>query len=132
MGFLSILDDDIDLLSEVIICLNYLGEPVPAYWKSLILTKQNDIVISFEQTFKSALNNTVDDYHVYFVLNWCLLTMGESAFTTRFNSKTPSFKCNNATDSILTKLSLFTHSKIMNGTVSVSYTHLTLPTIYSV
>ena len=121
VGFLSILDNDIDLLSEAMICLKYIGEPAPEYWKQFILEKQSEIKISFTERFTSSLNSAVDDYHVYFVLNWCLLTIGEPGFTTRFDSRTPSFKQINQQDSLLCKLSMFTHDNFINGSTSLNF-----------
>ena len=113
VGFLSILDNDLDLLSEVMICLKYIGEPIPEHWKQIIMEKQSMIDISFEQKFTSSLNSSVDDYHIYFTLNWCLSILGKPAFTKRFNSKTPSFKHIEQKSSLLSKLSVFAHDRVM-------------------
>lgn len=115
VGFLSVLDDDADLLSEVIIALNFLGENVPAYWQSLVVEKHAEIEISFEANFTSTLNFSVDDYHVYFVLNWCLSTLGKHAFTAKFNSRTPNFKYSQSGETLLSKISQRTHAQIMGG-----------------
>ena len=115
VGVLALLDNDIDLLSEVIIGLNYIGAVVPEYWKADILNKQANIQISFDQKLISDLSHSQDDYHVYLVLNWCLNAIGVPSFQDRFSGKTPSFKHEEAGESLLSKFSTLAHDRLMRG-----------------
>jgi len=62
IGTLALLDDDADLLSETCICLMYI------------------IRITFDGTIASALNPTVDEYHIYLVLNAYHAARGRPVF----------------------------------------------------
>ena len=115
VGVLALLDNDIDLLSEVIIGLNYIGVAVPEYWKADILNKQANIHISYDQKLISDLSHSQDDYHVYLVLNWCLNSIGAPSFQDRFSEKTPSFKYIEAGESLLSKFSTLAHNRVMRG-----------------
>lgn len=117
VGFLSLLDNDIDLLSEVIICLKYIGITPPEYWRMYVLESRKNIQISYDKDVVSALNNTIDDYHVYLVHNWCLSNLGELVFTEKFETQTPYFKYTYQQTSLLSKLSYFAHMNVMEGKI---------------
>jgi len=105
MGLLSLLDNDADLLAEVCICLRYLGKEVPKYWDEFLQKSFKGIDVTYDGTVASALNPTVDEYHIYFVLNWYQALNGKPAFDTRFKGRIPSFSIPNMQPSLLSKLS---------------------------
>lgn len=122
MGVLSLLDNDADLLAEVCLCLSFIKADIPAYWKAFLEQSYTDMKITFSGTVASALNPSVDEYHLYFVLNWYRAHHGKSVFDTKFNARTPSFSCTATSPSVLSKLSEYLHGHIFSKTPShVSY-----------
>ncbi|MEP6343623.1 MAG: hypothetical protein ABJ275_09930 [Maricaulaceae bacterium] len=109
MGLLALLDNDADLLSEVCICLDYIGRETPKYWDDFLLASINDIKISYAGTVASSLNRSVDEYHIYLVLNAYFAARNKPIFEHKFKSRTPSFSLPSQTESILSKLSDYTH-----------------------
>lgn len=115
MGLLSLLDNDADLLAEVCVCLAYLGVDIPEYWDKFLQKSLGEINITYDGTVASALNPSVDEYHIYFVLNWYEAMKGRTAFDTRFKSQTPSFSIANKPESLLSKLSGYVHHSHFNA-----------------
>lgn len=109
VGLLALLDNDADLLSEVGLCLYYLGHKIPPYWDSYIKQSLSEMCISYDGTVASALNPSVDEYHLYLVQNGYMAVCHKSAFQDRFGSKTPSFYVEDAAESLLAKLSDVAH-----------------------
>ena len=109
MGLLALLDNDADLLSEVGLCLDYLKYDIPPYWDDFLTQSMSGIGISYDGTIASALNPSVDEYHLYLVSNAYMATRHNSAFHDSFSSRTPSFFIKEATVSLLSKLSEQAH-----------------------
>lgn len=109
IGTLALLDDDADLLSETCICLMYIGQAVPQYWDEYLTRYRDEIRITFDGTIASALNPTVDEYHIYLVLNAYHAARGRPVFQDKFKSRTPSFSLPERKATVLEKLSNFSH-----------------------
>jgi len=110
IGVLALLDNDADLLSEVGMCLKYIGYDVPEYWDTFLTERADDILITFDGNVASALNPTVDEYHLYLVSNAYLASQEKLAFSQSFRSQTPSFSVSEARESVLSKLSAYSHA----------------------
>lgn len=115
MGLLCLLDNDADLLAEVCICMTYIGLETPKYWDEFLQKSLQQIKISYHETVSSALNAAVDEYHVYFVLNWYFAVKNRPSFQTSFKGRLPSFSLPPMPQSILSKLSDFAHQFHFNG-----------------
>ena len=129
MGLLSLLDDDADLLAEVCVCLSYIGADIPDYWDEFLQKSLEEINITYDGTVASAINPSVDEYHIYFVLNWYQAMRNRDAFKTRFTGRIPSFSILNQQESILSKLSSYLHQSHFNikpnkATLEVFLSHL--------
>ena len=111
MGTLALLDNDADLLSEICVCLIYIGSPVPQYWDDYLMRYSGEISISYNGSIASALNPNVDEYHIYLVLNAYQAVRGRPVFKERFNGRTPSFSLTPAPPTVLEKLSHFSHQQ---------------------
>lgn len=109
MGFLCLLDNDADLLSEVCICLRYINKKIPEYWDKFIQKNLEGIKVTYYESVSSAMNPAVDEYHIYLVLNWYQALQNRTAFNTRFKSRTPSFSITYMPESLLSKLSAYVH-----------------------
>lgn len=109
MGLLALLDNDADLLSEVGMCLSYINQDIPAYWDEYLTRYTDTIQISFNGTVASALNPSVDEYHLYLVSNAYLAGQNKTSFKEKFRSKTPSFSIEDASQSLLSQLSEYAH-----------------------
>ena len=109
MGLLCLLDNDADLLAEICTCLAYIGAPIPEYWDSFLQKNLQEVQISYHGTVSSSLNSAVDEYHIYFVLNWYAAVRERPLFQTRFQGKAPSFSLPVMPQSILSKLSDVSH-----------------------
>jgi hypothetical protein len=110
MGVLSLLDYDADLLAEVCVCLKYIGRDIPTYWDQFLQKSLSDIAITFDGNIASALNPAVDEYHIYFVLNWYQALQNRPSFEMRFGGRTPSFSLPQYPESLLSKLSGYAHA----------------------
>lgn len=110
VGLLALLDNDADLLSEVCLCLRYLGQAVPPYWDDYLTGALQEIGVTFDGNIASALNPTVDEYHLYLVSNAYMAVRENIAFKDRFKSRAPSFKLKDSPPSILEKLSDYAYS----------------------
>ena len=115
MGLLCLLDNDADLLAEICICMMYIGAEVPEYWDDFLQRSLQQVKITYHETVVSALNPAVDEYHVYFVLNWYQAVKNSPSFQTSFKGRTPSFSLPAMPQSILSKLSDFSHQFHFNG-----------------
>lgn len=109
IGLLALLDNDADLLSEVCLCLGYLRLPIPDYWDNFLTAYFEDIKVSFKGTVASALNPTVDEYHLYLVCNGYMAAQNRRAFQDSFKSQTPSFYVPPCPPSCLAQLSNYAH-----------------------
>lgn len=116
MGILALLDNDADLLAEICTCFIFMGVEVPPYWNSFLEDNVQDIKITYDGTVASSLNSAVDEYHVYFVLNWYQALQDRPTFETRFNGRTPSFSIPPAPESLLSQLSSYAHNHHFNQT----------------
>ncbi|SDW58900.1 hypothetical protein SAMN05444006_10532 [Allgaiera indica] len=77
-GLIALLEEDIDLLSEVCIALRYMGRTPPPAWEAFIASELADFsVISEEPEDSGALS---DDYHPFLVANWHQAVAGQPAF----------------------------------------------------
>ena len=110
MGLLALLDNDADILSEICTCLSYIGADIPDEWDQFLQNRYKDIRVSFGETIASALNPTVDEYHIFFVMNWYEAMQGRPAFREKFNEGTPTFSLPLANESLLSKLSGYAHA----------------------
>ena len=104
-GILALLDDDMDLLSEICICFNFLGEKPPAFWEQYVEDSLSKITITFDTSVASAMNNATDEYHIYFMMNWLLALRKLPTFTEKFNGRTPYFSLPHREPSVLSILS---------------------------
>lgn len=111
MGTLALLDNDADLLSEICVCLLYIGRAVPEYWDAYLTQYSRAIRITYDGTVASALNPNVDEYHIYLVLNAYHAVRGRPVFQTRFGGRAPSFSLPQAQPTVLEKLSHFSHQQ---------------------
>lgn len=109
MGVLCLLDNDGDLLAEVCICLNYMNVSVPEYWDKFLKDSLDQVRITYDGTVASTLNPAVDEYHMFFVLNWYQAIQGRPSFQTKFNGRIPSFSIPDTSESLLSKLSNYVH-----------------------
>ena len=91
VGILALLDDDVDLLSEICICFKFLGEKPPIFWETYVENSLSDIKITFDTSFASVMNSAIDEYHAYFMMNWLLALRKLPTFTEKFNGRTPNF-----------------------------------------
>lgn len=75
-GMVAWLEDNLDLLSEVVISLRLCGEDVPNVWADAITSSISHM------EFSTSHDNTPinDEYHQYFVMNWAASTIGKSSF----------------------------------------------------
>jgi hypothetical protein len=109
MGLLSLLDDDPDLLAEICICLSYIKRKIPPYWDKYLQTKNAAIRVSYNGTVQSVLNASVDEYHMYLVLNWYEASQNRPSFKSKFRGRSPSFSIEDKSPSLLAKLSRYAH-----------------------
>lgn len=91
VGNLALLDNDIDLLSEICICYRFLGRSPPAYWEQFIQSSACDFIITYEKNTNPNNIKLADNYHDYLMLNWYLAYSGKPAFTHSFSNSTPYF-----------------------------------------
>jgi hypothetical protein len=91
VGILALLDDDVDLLSEICICFKFLGKKAPAFWETYVENSLNDIKITFDTSIASAMNSATDEYHAYLMMNWLLALRQRPTFTEKFNGRLPNF-----------------------------------------
>ena len=115
MGLLAILDNDADLLSEVCLCLKYLALEIPKFWDDYLSDYAGHIRVTFDESVASSLNPSVDEYHIYLVLNAYLASQGQGVFSDKFHSRAPRFSLPNTPQSLLSKLSSFAHENAFKG-----------------
>lgn len=116
MGLLALLDNDADLLAEICICLQYINRPIPSYWDDFLQDNVGKIKTSYSGTVASALNSSVDEYHIYLVLNWYEAMQNRPSFKTDFKSRTPSFSLVDMPQSLLSRLANYSHARAFNNT----------------
>lgn len=118
-GVLCHLDEDYDLLAEICISLRYLSAPVPLHWEDDVLNYASQIQVTFGTDMKSALNASVDDYHIYFVCNWLADVKGEPSFQIKPGRQAPNFIAPASSKSFLSHLSSMVHNeKILGNRIS--------------
>lgn len=75
-GMIAWLEDNLDLLSEVVIALCLLGATPPERWVKAI---RKDVgQVTFSSGFEGARFD--DDYHQYLVSNWAVTVLGDRGF----------------------------------------------------
>ncbi len=77
-GINAWLEDNLDLLSEVVIALCQSGEQVPSFWQQEILGTAH----AFSGISGAESGPFDDDYHEYLVLNWAAGVLDGSGFAT--------------------------------------------------
>lgn len=75
-GMIAWLEDNLDLLSEVVIALVLSGETPPEAWRRAVTKGAGEV--EFAQGHEGARFD--DDYHQYLVSNWAVSLMGGRAF----------------------------------------------------
>jgi len=105
VGILALLDNDVDLLSEICICFKFLGESPPVFWEQYVENSLSEITIAFDTNIKSAMNSATDEYHAYFMMNWLLALRKQPTFIERFKGRTPCFSLPQKEQSVLSLLS---------------------------
>ena len=115
IGLLALLDNDADLLAEVCVCLRYINSKIARYWDDFLQKSLKEIKVTYHDTVMSALNPSADEYHIYLVLNWYQALQKRPAFETRFNGEKPSFSLPEMPQSVLSKLSDYSHQVHFNG-----------------
>ncbi len=78
-GTLAFLDQDADLLAEICIAMRFAGMSPPGLWQDWLVRHAHRFTV---ETGASA--PAQDDYHEYFVCNWWLALIGQTAFAKRF------------------------------------------------
>jgi len=106
---------DADLLSEVCLCLKYLALEIPKFWDDYLSDYAGHIRVTFDESVASSLNPSVDEYHIYLVLNAYLASQGQGVFSDKFHSRAPRFSLPNTPQSLLSKLSSFAHENAFKG-----------------
>jgi|GEM_PF-7088598 len=113
IGLLAFLDNDFDLLAEVCLCFEFVGEKAPQSWYSAC--EKGRSIIQIEQHDIADFPNgpPTDEYHIYFVLNWLFQFTGKPAFTETMTSQMPVFQKVGMPNSALGALSHRLHSSIL-------------------
>ena len=113
IGMLAYLDNDIDLLAEVCLCYGFLKRPAPEIWINACAGGLRNIDISYinrEQVIGAPVD---DDYHIYFVNSWLMLSLGKEAFQEDYNNSVPVFTHQKENKSTLSKIFQVLHPIIM-------------------
>ena len=113
IGMLAYLDNDIDLLAEVCLCYGFLKSPAPEIWVNACVGGLRNIDISYinrEQVIGAPVD---DDYHIYFVNSWLMLSIGKEAFQEDYNNSVPVFTHQKENKSTLSKIFQVLHPIIM-------------------
>lgn len=134
IGNLALLDNDIDLLSEICLCYRFSGKKPPLYWEQYIQTAANNFKVSFEKTLEPPdPTKLTDNYHDYLTINWLLAYSGHPAFTQKFSGTTPYFYKPNPGRSALSEMSsaLYTLSFDPNAVTKYKYIRPDYSTILS-
>ena len=78
VGLIAMMEEDIDLLSEVCIALRYLGRTPPAAWEGYIAADLADFELFTEDDDDHGALH--DDYHPFLVANWHQAVAGGRPF----------------------------------------------------
>jgi len=125
IGVLAFLDDDLDLLAEVCICLKFLKKDIPLLWKNSVEDSLSTLKITYDTDVHSSINASVDEYHPYLVSNWLLALNHAPCFTEKFGGRTPNFILERNANSALSEISNLVHArKITNpGALEANVSH---------
>lgn len=85
-GLLALLDQNIDLLSEICIAMRFAGCTPPVEWETWIAQELAGYHIT-----ECANGTVVDDYHSYFMCNWLTALQGKPVFKNTLLSRAMSF-----------------------------------------
>ena len=118
VGVLALLDNDIDLLSEVCICLRFLGKQAPQSFLQVIDTELSKVEISYFNEITSVLNSSTDEYHPYLVANWLLALEQKPCFTIKFSGRKPVFTIPQNGASALSAIASIMHDVFVLNTKS--------------
>jgi len=113
VGLLAILDNDADLLSEICLCLKFLDQEPPELWIDYCESTLENMKIEYAGS-NTTIEQTPDDYHMYFVANWLMKVDGRQAFSEQFLTGTPYFRKPKKAQSVLSCLSQTMHSVMMS------------------
>lgn len=116
IGLLAFLDDDFDLLAEICLCFLFLGEEAPSIWQIACETAFNDLTISYQEPQSHSSGSIVDEYHIYFVINWLMKFSGKAAFPHKLKSGIPVFSKPQTNTSALASLSHKLHPLMLSKT----------------
>jgi len=113
MGLLSYLDQDTDLLAEICLCFQFLGQSPPHSWLELCFEDLTTIHVQGLDTAMTPAHRSQDEYHIYVVLNWLRAFNGLPSFDISVPSGTPLFLKAKASLSTLATLSAKLHQHVM-------------------
>jgi len=114
IGLLAFLDNDYDLLAEVCLCFEFVGEKAPDSFYTACSDGRYSIRVEYLETEEFPNGPPQDEYHIYLVLNWLFQFTGKPAFTEAMGSKMPVFRKREAPNSALGALSHRLHSSILS------------------
>lgn len=116
-GLIAMLEEDIDLLSEICIALRYMGEAPPPAWETFIASELEDFTITTEEAGDTGA--LADDYHPFLVANWHQAVAGRPAFVQPARAGRLVFRRRPAPRTTLIELSEILLALSMAGQVSV-------------
>ena len=131
IGNLALLDNDIDLLSEICLCFHFLQRKPPVYWEQYIQSAADNFLISFEEEAELDPAKLTDDYHEYLTINWLLAYTGKPAFTCNFSGATPYFYKPISGRSALSEISSALYTRAFDQNPLSKYVKPQLSTILS-
>lgn len=86
-GLLALLDQNVDLLSEICIAMRFAGGIPPSEWEAWIAKELGDYQIS-----ECANGAVKDDYHSYFMCNWLAALCDSPVFQGKMLARAMSFQ----------------------------------------
>lgn len=131
IGNLALLDNDIDLLSEICLCFHFCKRKPPLFWEQYIQAATDNFAISFEEEEYPDPLKLTDDYHNYLTINWLQAYTGKPAFTHKFTGSTPYFYKPQRGRSALSEISSALYTLSFHGGSLAEYTMPDYSTILS-
>ena len=115
MGLLCFLDNDFDLLAEVCLCFEFLGQLPPKAWLEACYKAQDQITLVGVDGGLSPQDRALDEYHIYIVMNWLKAYNQGAGFSEQMPKGTPLFLHSPDNRSTLSVLSANIHEQVMIG-----------------
>lgn len=121
-GSLAYLDCDIDLLSEIALCFNFIGENPPLYWSNLLTSQRENVRVVYDVEYQSAGHSLIDEYHLFLVLHWWYAENDQTCFDIPIRSQRPVFQCIDRDNTLLSEMSSTSLKCLSNqqGPISIS------------